>query len=109
MDRRSNNLDGLRSISTEDAMHGHIRQRAEMLDKIIRRFNIFRRREKADRETALTRIELYLDNWLYQHGNPALTKQVVEMAVADCVDFFAKLPREKVVDDDPEAMKDHPL
>lgn len=106
--------EALRSISTEDAMHRHIRQRAEMLDGFIRRFNIFRRHKKAEQERAQSQIELYIDNWFYQHGNPALTKEVMEKAFTDCIDFFrtlAKANADGVVDasfDDVE-MKDFPL
>jgi hypothetical protein len=113
-DKRANNLAALRSVSTEDAMHGHIRQRAEMLDGFIRRFNIFRRHKKVERERAQTQIELYIDNWFYQHGNPAPTKETMEMCFTDCIDFFRKLAKANAdggVDanfDDVE-MKDFPL
>jgi hypothetical protein len=94
MSKRQSNrtvLAGLRDPSTNSQ---HIFTRMRKRIEAMRIVTMFFKRARADKQKAESNIELYLDDWAYQHGTP-ITKANMEEAITDCIDRVLSLQQAK--------------
>jgi len=97
-EQRENNRKVLASLGDDDANSSHIFTRMRKRIESMRLVAVFLKRHRQDNQKAQTNIELYLDDWIYQHGpidylpskdhpqgGPAF-----QNAMEDCVDRVSK-------------------
>ncbi len=82
--QRENNIKILAPLSDMDANTEHIFSRMRKRIEGMRLVAVFFKRARAEKQKAENNVELYLDDWAYQHG--PITKENIEEAIADCVD-----------------------
>lgn len=90
----ANNVKVIGAISNGVANHDHIFSRMRKRIEAMRIVTMFFKRARAERQKAESNIELYLDDWAFQHGTP-ITKANMEEAVMDCVDRVVSLQHAK--------------
>jgi hypothetical protein len=89
----ANNLRVLGAFSSMDANQEHIWSRIQKRVEAMRLVSIFLKRKRQDDQKAASNVELYLDDWVYQHG--PITQANVKEAVADCVDRVVQQARSR--------------
>ena len=103
MDRRENNKQVIDSIANDDGNKQHILARLLKRFDLKRKLAVMLKHDRQDKEKAQANIELYLDDWVYQHGpiDYLPSKEhpqggpVFQNALADCVDRINTLHRRK--------------
>ena len=94
-----NNKMILAPISNDDANRGHIFRRMRQRVEAMRIVAVFLKRKRQSDQRAEANIEVYLDDWVYQHGTPIdyLPSKdhprggpIFQNAMADCVDRITK-------------------
>ena len=90
----ANNVKVLGAISNGVANHDHIFSRMRKRIEAMRMVTMFFKRARAEKQKAESNIELYLDDWAFQHGTP-ITKANMAEAVMDCVDRVVSLQHAK--------------
>jgi transcription termination factor NusB len=103
----------LSGMGDSNANSKHIAQTFLKRVEASRLFRILFRRVKEANQKAQTNIELYLDDWSFQHGG--ITEENLPQAMVDCVDRVTTLhqQRQQALEEQAEAefntLKDHPL
>jgi hypothetical protein len=111
--RTERNLQVLASLGDSDANSKQIKERILKRHEANRLVHVMLRNIKSDRQTAMTTIELYLDDWVFHNG--PITKENCGDAVADCVDRVVKQAeatqrlKEEAEFREMQGMEDYPL
>jgi hypothetical protein len=81
----------------EKDMRRQIEARTAKRHEAARLAQVMVRQIHGDRAEIQKNLELYLDNWAFQHGG--LTKENISQAVADCVAYAAEIAERKAQND----------
>ena len=88
-ERQQRNIAALAPLGDGDANSKHIASRKAARNEVSRLTLVALRRMKEDRQKAMTQIELYLDDWVFNNG-PITTREQFQDAVRDCADRMAR-------------------
>jgi hypothetical protein len=111
--RTERNLEALASLRNSDANSKHIEKRILKRHEANRLVHVMLRNIRSDKQTAMTTIELYLDDWVFNNG--PITRENYAEAIADCVDRVVKQAearqrlREEAEFKELQGMEDYPL